>query len=86
MKGRQTEQAIVAEYEHLVASRVPTVTESSDRSLPELDFKPEETIEIEFTIDDDGETVPLWETVAELAEELRQDKNLDFKGDILEWT
>lgn len=69
-----------------MASRVPTVTESSDRSLPELDFKPEETIEIEFTIDDDGETVPLWETVAELAEELRKDKNLDFKGDIPEWT
>ncbi len=35
-------------------------------------MEPGEAIEIEVVIDGDGDTVPLWETVVELAQELRQ--------------
>ncbi len=51
---------------------ISAVTDRYTRSLPESDLETEETIEIEFSIDDDGKTVPLWETVVELAQELRQ--------------
>ena len=69
-------------------SAVPIVTENSTRSLPESDFEQDEAIEIEFTIDDNGETVPLWEIVVELAEELRkaaaEDRNVLFEQEDLE--
>jgi hypothetical protein len=69
-------------------SAVPIVTENSTRSLPESDFEQDEAIEIEFTIDDNGETVPLWEIVVELAEELRkaaaEDRNVLFELEDLE--
>jgi hypothetical protein len=69
-------------------STVPIVTENSTRALPESDFEQDEAIEIEFTIDDNGETVPLWEIVVEPAEELREaaaeDRNVLFEQEDLE--